>query len=155
MLVDDPKSLVIYGENERLSNLAQGLQRGQRYRKLAGNLRLVLESRGTTMVGNQFRSAGKRDRSVCFHRDSSLELKALIHRNRCGRVEAEASSRRLERGWPRCGGIDVRTGAQQRTGGRVRMNFRNELRHRARFHQHGADGIANEVVQQRLLPESD
>ena len=37
----------------------------------------------------------------------------------------------------------------------MRVNFGRELRHRASFHQRGADGIANKIVQDLLLAEAD
>jgi len=82
MLVDDPKAVVIDGENERLAQLAERLQRRQAW-NLRDRLMLNLDWWGAMACVLRVywpaeslpRKAGNRDGGVRFHCDTVGEVK--------------------------------------------------------------------------------
>ncbi len=165
VLVDDPQSVFIDGEDEGIADLSQwpeGGERGQR-----GLFFLGVERRSAAVVWNRLREAafeapryGRRD--VGFDRDSTFEPEARGNWLGYRRLESESAVRRfIHRARRRCRSQVKRrlppscSGRQARAGSGVGVNLSGELRRGTRFHQSGSYGVAHKVVQQGGLSKAD
>ena len=165
VLVDDPESIFIYGENKRIANLPQRTQRRQRSQR--GLLFPRVDFWRAPMVWNRFgeprfEPARHRNRRVGLDSDSVLKLKPRRNRRRESRLQSEAArSGFIECLWWRRRCIQVRrripvsrSGRKARTRSRMRTHLRSELRRRTRLHQSGARRIAHKVVHHTRLPKA-
>src|SRR5580700_11330009 len=143
-------------QNERIADLAEWFERGQRRRKLAGRFGFVDEGWRAAIIGNNLRGASQRYGCIGLDGDASLKLKAFVDRRRRRGLEMEASgtcgfSTRL----PGCHCERPSTRRQRWTCRGMGVNLRNELRNRPRLHQGIANGIADKIVQKGLLAKTD
>ena len=102
VLVDDPEAVFVYGEDERVADLAEraeGGERGQGGIFVVGIFRGV-EGGGAAVVGNRlrdclgeaaFESPGYRDGGVRLDGDSAFELEARGDGRSCWGLQGEAA----------------------------------------------------------------
>ncbi len=158
VLVNDPEPLVVGGEDERIAQLAQRLQRGQRVQGFFGTVdcigRVSAERRcGRRFISNRDAEIGECQAAGRFRRHRRAQREAgCVRGGRIG-VGLRMLPRREDRVARR-----PRHGAyvqQQRRAGMRRGGQRTgETGRRPRGHQRSSHGVADEVVYEPRLPEA-
>src|SRR5579862_9850046 len=159
MLVDDPQAFGVDRQDERVTNLAQRLERGQGGGEIARNFGFVGYGRCASVFGSRagqrFGRANQRQGRVTLDRNAFSELEALTDGRRSWGLQAERlRSRSVERA-PGGVGRGIAASPERGAGTGAGADLDRELRHRARLHERGADRFADEIVHHTRLPKTD
>src|SRR5664280_448570 len=164
VLVNDPQALWIDREDERVANLAHGTKRAQR---IQFGRCVVVRKDGRAAIFAPYhggsaryrtakrlrREAGHGNRRISFDgKAAALELQPRTERRDLGRTQSKRSigSGHLQLVSRKIAG----SRRERRRSCGLGVNLRYEGGHWPGFHQDGANGIANEVVQHRGLPKA-
>src|SRR6266700_3289003 len=160
MLVNDPEAIVVHRQNERLTQLAQRLER----RKARGGVICWLEllgKRGGAALSTKglLREARHSDRGVALDGDAFRKMKALGDYWLLWRLQRKTvrSGCAVEdrRGSAHIGGRGPCPRRKRWTRRRMGANFGYKLRHWARLHQRRPHRIAQKVMRHGLLAKAD
>src|SRR5882672_7781083 len=152
VLVDDPQTVFIDGEDKRIADLAERLECSQGL-QCRWSVRFLLNRRSASVVGdrNLWRT-GKRHGGICFAKFQVRGRGWLLRR-----LQRETSCPGFRKIAPWSGLAAISTArarTKRRAGTGLRVDLGQKLRYGPRLHQRSARRIAHKIVDHTLLPES-